>query len=199
VNHSHQSHLNQIPIWHELNQIHFHGHHLNDLWFRETFDSSMVLHLSIWLRHSMLRYFEIQHTHPTTTRNSNRILTHNSESALTKTSSLLNEYCIPSCPSLELLLWCPLTYLSIGDLTNHIDLEFLNVVSNLEHKLKGKRVGQIAQSSTVLAVISLGYLSDLPIQNCRINFCDKNQFQFSKWALYGLYSPKAAYCDTSTS
>jgi hypothetical protein len=29
VNHFHQSHLNQIHTWHELNHMHFHIHHFN--------------------------------------------------------------------------------------------------------------------------------------------------------------------------
>jgi hypothetical protein len=34
VSHFHQSHLNQIRTWHELNRLHFHLHHLNQSWFQ---------------------------------------------------------------------------------------------------------------------------------------------------------------------
>jgi hypothetical protein len=42
----HQSHLNQIHIWRDLNRKHFMDYHFNQLEFREMFNSSMVLHLS---------------------------------------------------------------------------------------------------------------------------------------------------------
>jgi hypothetical protein len=34
VDHFHQSHLNQIHTWHELNLMHFHLHHFNQFWFQ---------------------------------------------------------------------------------------------------------------------------------------------------------------------
>jgi hypothetical protein len=37
VNHFHQSHLNQIHVWQELNQRHFRAHHFNQIWFQVMF------------------------------------------------------------------------------------------------------------------------------------------------------------------
>jgi acyl dehydratase len=48
VNHFHQSHLNQIHNWNELNHQHFHGHHFNQSWFHGMLNSSMVQHLVMW-------------------------------------------------------------------------------------------------------------------------------------------------------
>ena len=51
VNHFHQSNLNQIHIWHELNLKYFMDHHLNQSWFRKMLNSSMVQRLSVWPCH----------------------------------------------------------------------------------------------------------------------------------------------------
>jgi hypothetical protein len=56
VNHFHQSHLNHIHTWHELNQKHFHVHHFNQSWFQGMLKLSMILYLTMYLYHLSTRH-----------------------------------------------------------------------------------------------------------------------------------------------
>jgi hypothetical protein len=49
VNHSHQFHLNPIHDWLELNPMHFHLHHFDQLWFHWMFVLSTVQHSAVWI------------------------------------------------------------------------------------------------------------------------------------------------------